>query len=105
MTIYHEARYILWVISTLLHNTRAGLIEIGSGEPYGNSYCLAKPKIPISERIKTIQDLENATDEELTKQFRFVIDLSKASKKMSNFAAPLPKPRSISLKPHSNLLH
>ena len=76
-------------------HTRAGLIEIGSGEPYGNSYCLAKPKIPIGERIKTIQDLENATDEELTKQFRFVIDLSRASKKMSNFAAPLPKPRSI----------
>ena len=76
-------------------HVNANIIEDGVSEPFGCSSILLKPKCKAADKLTTIEQVEEASDEFLSLNYRFIIDLQDASKSMSPFSSPLPNPRSI----------
>ena len=68
------------------------------GTAHSHAFLVEKPKVPSTvPRMKTVEDLQNPnlTEEDMTKRYRFVVDLSKVSKACQEYSFPCPTPREM----------
>ena len=73
---------------------RAKIFELSPSEPFSNSFIIEKPAVGL-KKLKTVEDIEAVTEQQICKLYRMVVDLSHLSKQTNGFSSPLMTPKTL----------